>query len=223
MFSREYAGKKSWKGVGYIERALYSYRSYLRNVSGYRRYIYIHGLLEFVRLSFPFAHRVYFSYDILLQFSTVRDHLARRIHHQDFIVYDITFLRKSSTNGVIHETPCTRYARYHVRRLAHESAMDLVARGIEDVRAAYKKQENSRGVGWPRRGKGGERRRSTLVAYIFYGAITGNPYLRFVQFCPSVQPSLFPTFFSSPPLCLRVYARLTLSPSALERFANDYL
>lgn len=114
MFSREYAGKKSWKGVGYIERALYSYRSYLRNVSGYRRYIYIHGLLEFVRLSFPFAHRVYFSYDILLQFSTVRDHLARRIHHQDFIVYDITFLRKSSTNGVIHETPCTRYARYRI-------------------------------------------------------------------------------------------------------------
>lgn len=26
------------------------------------------------------SFRVYFSYDILLQFSTVRDHLARRIH-----------------------------------------------------------------------------------------------------------------------------------------------
>lgn len=139
-------------------------------------------------------------------------------------------LRYYVSTKIVYEWRYTRDTLYkickvshHVRRLAHESAMDLVARGIEDVRAAYKKQENSRGVGWPRRGKRGERRRSTLVAYIFYGAITGNPYLRFVQFCPSVQPSLFPTFFSSPPLCLRVYARLTLSPSVLERFANDYL
>lgn len=97
------------------------------------------------------------------------------------------------------DTLCARYVKVsHVRRLAHESAMDLVAPGIEDVRAAYKKQENSRGVGWPRRGKEGKKRRSTLVAYIFYGAITSNPYLRFVQFCPSVQPSLFLTFSSSP-------------------------
>lgn len=173
---------------------LYSYR--LRNVSGYRRctHVYVYALCSssyVLILSF----RVYFSYDILLQFSTVRDHLARRIHR----LYRLQYYVSTKIVYEWRETPCARDVKVsHVRRLAHESAMDLVAPGIEDVRAAYKKQENSRGVGWPRRGKEGKKRRSTLVAYIFYGAITSNPYLRFVQFCPSVQPSLFLTFSSSP-------------------------
>lgn len=157
-------------------------------IDGVHTYMYTRFARVRTFLSFPFA----FIFLTIFCCNFPPCAIISREGSTDFIVYNITFLRKSSTNGA-------RYVKVsHVRRLAHESAMDLVAPGIEDVRAAYKKQENSRGVGWPRRGKEGKKRRSTLVAYIFYGAITSNPYLRFVQFCPSVQPSLFLTFSSSP-------------------------
>lgn len=169
---------------------LYSYR--LRNVSGYRRctHVYVYALCS-SSYAYPFLSRLFFLRYFVAIFHRARSSRA---------TLSFTILRFYENRlRMARDTLCARYVKVsHVRRLAHESAMDLVAPGIEDVRAAYKKQENSRGVGWPRRGKEGKKRRSTLVAYIFYGAITSNPYLRFVQFCPSVQPSLFLTFSSSP-------------------------
>lgn len=173
---------------------LYSYR--LRNVSGYRRctHVYVYALCS-SSYAYPFLSRLFF-----LRYFVAIFHRARSSRAKDPPTLSFTILRFYENRlRMARDTLCARYVKVsHVRRLAHESAMDLVAPGIEDVRATYKKQENSRGVGWPRRGKEGKKRRSTLVAYIFYGAITSNPYLRFVQFCPSVQPSLFLTFSSSP-------------------------
>lgn len=98
--------EKCW----YTERVLYSYR--LRNVSSYRRctHVYVYALCSssyVLILSF----RVYFSYDILLQFSTVRDHLARRIHR----LYRLQYYVSTKIVYEWRETPCARdMLRFHM-------------------------------------------------------------------------------------------------------------